>query len=128
MSCATSLGRIGLSASAPALREVLGTEDAPYDLRQSCARALCQLGLGGDGAAAFLRDALTDVAADRFGAEVALGEWLASLDGTTSTEVLDAWTALGPPPGAISTPAEDQARLEARQALLAERWDQLNGR
>lgn len=127
VSCASSLGRIGLSASAPALQEVLANAE-PYDLRQACARALCQLGLGGKGAASFLRDALTEPAADRFGAEVALAEWLASLDGNTSTEVLEAWAALGQSPGAISTPAEDKTRLQARQTLLSERWDQLNGR
>ncbi len=76
VACASSLGRIGLSASAQALQQALAS-DRPFDLRQRAAISLCQLGLGSE-AARFLLDALGDVRADRFGAEVALGEWLDS--------------------------------------------------
>jgi HEAT repeat protein len=126
VACATSLGRIGLSASAPALQAQLGA-DAPADLRLAAARSLCELGLGASGAAATLRDALSDPRADRFGAELALEGWLRTLEGAEAEALLEDWSALAPDSGSISTPAEDRARLEARAALLASRWDQLKG-
>ncbi len=126
VACATSLGRIGLSASAPAL-EALLAEGTPADLRLAAARSLCELGLGGSGAALHLREVLADPRADRFGAELALSRWLASLEGSAAAELRAAWEALAPPPGAITTPAEDRERLAARAALLRERWDQLKG-
>ena len=125
VACATALGRIGLSASLAALEQVLSSED-PFDLRQRAAIALCELGSGaGEQGASFLLDALDDVRADRFGAEVALGKWLASLESIAAQEVRDAWDALATAQTGSTSSADAEARIAARGKLLRERLPEL---
>lgn len=125
VACAASVGRIGLSASVPAL-EAIVTAEGPHDLRQACATALVTLGVG-DRGAAFLLQSLRPGAPDRNGAEAALQRWLESLEGDVAREVLQEWRAPEPAPGSIPTVAEVERRLEIRVELLERRRGQLNG-
>ncbi|MFT7484442.1 MAG: HEAT repeat protein [Candidatus Paceibacteria bacterium] len=124
VACASSLGLIGLGASVQVLEDLLASE-APFDLRQRCAISLCQMGAKG-GAAGFLLEALADPRSDRFGAEVALGAWLESLDGILAEELMAEWQALAPAPNAILSSEQAEDRIGSRARLLAARLDELS--
>lgn len=125
VACAQALGNLGLSASIEALVELVNSA-APFDLRQACAVALVRMGVG-DRAASFLLEALSATAADRAGAEAALGAWLAQVEGDVAREAWQEWQALEPAPGTIPSSAEAMARIAARRALLDARRARLKG-
>jgi HEAT repeat protein len=117
VACASALGRMGLSGSAQSLETVLANSEEPFDLRQRAAISLCEMNLGNN-AAAFLLAAMADPRADRFGAEVALGNWLELLETSSGKEALSAWQDLQPELGLIVTSEDAEERISTREALL----------